>query len=609
MSVEWKAINIFRKKDRKAGVPVLVALLALVLAITVPGQILAGEPAPANMPESASTDILEPMPAVPWVSITKTGIHADSVFNAEGYGSLIIRGDNSEISWENIDDRIPAQVALIDSSGTFCFPYRADTVGSYEAGDASFYCSGGIVSLTVGSSNSWAGTPLYYRLDGSSAFILEAAEREYTDNETGLKYNEKVSYQGGPLTDGYAVVAKIMNFSWLGTGSLATDWKAATCIVDKAGTVVYELPSEDNEVLQWGAGGFTTSKSLGRCGEGLIAFVKYARGDDAWNLDIVEAGYMNPSGQTVIDLTGQGYVNSYPFRNGLAAVQTQERKFGFIDKTGTLVIPCVYDNFVSFGNDGLCAVEKDGKWGYIDKSGRIVIPFEYDEAFGAENRLAAVGRDGKYGLVDYANRVIVPLEFDDISTCEGGVAYAIRDGFVYVITIQDSAISIKECTIKNISKKAYTGKALKPALTITYKGEKLEEGIDYTVKYSNNKKTGRATVTINGIGAYTGTAKKTFDIVPAKVEGVKIASGKAGAMTVSWKKDTMASGYVIEYSTDSSIKKNVGKVTVGTNATASRKIEGLKSQKTYYVRVRAYKIINGKKRYGKYSGIVKVAVK
>lgn len=48
-------------------------------------------------------------------------------------------------------------------------------------------------------------------------------------------------------------------------------------------------------------------------------------------------------------------------------------------------------------------------------------------------------------------------------------------------------------------------------------GEPLTEGVDYTVKYSNNKKVGTATVTFTGIGRYTGSIKKTYKINPNTV--------------------------------------------------------------------------------------------
>lgn len=42
----------------------------------------------------------------------------------------------------------------------------------------------------------------------------------------------------------------------------------------------------------------------------------------------------------------------------------------------------------------------------------------------------------------------------------------------------------------------------------------LTEGVDYTVTYKNNRKTGKASVTFKGIGRYSGSLKKTYKIVP-----------------------------------------------------------------------------------------------
>ena len=58
----------------------------------------------------------------------------------------------------------------------------------------------------------------------------------------------------------------------------------------------------------------------------------------------------------------------------------------------------------------------------------------------------------------------------------------------------------------------YTGKAIRPAVTVTYNGQKLVEGTDYKLVYKNNINAGRATVSINGIGSYSGTAAKTYTI-------------------------------------------------------------------------------------------------
>ena len=73
---------------------------------------------------------------------------------------------------------------------------------------------------------------------------------------------------------------------------------------------------------------------------------------------------------------------------------------------------------------------------------------------------------------------------------------------------------------------------------------------------------------------------------------------KKNQITVKWKKDTKATGYQIQYSTSKKFTKKGTKIkTVAKNKTASGMVKKLKSGKTYYVRVRAYKTVkvNGKK--------------
>ena len=61
----------------------------------------------------------------------------------------------------------------------------------------------------------------------------------------------------------------------------------------------------------------------------------------------------------------------------------------------------------------------------------------------------------------------------------------------------------------DLTDKEYTGSAITPAVTAT---TDLELGTDYTVEYSNNVEVGTATITVTGIGAYTGEIVKTFTI-------------------------------------------------------------------------------------------------
>lgn len=71
--------------------------------------------------------------------------------------------------------------------------------------------------------------------------------------------------------------------------------------------------------------------------------------------------------------------------------------------------------------------------------------------------------------------------------------------------------------------KLYTGKAISPAATVyaTVDGEtvKLKKGTDYTVTYADNKNVGTATVTIKGMGNFSGTITKTFSITHSRITG------------------------------------------------------------------------------------------
>ena len=94
--------------------------------------------------------------------------------------------------------------------------------------------------------------------------------------------------------------------------------------------------------------------------------------------------------------------------------------------------------------------------------------------------------------------------------------------------------------------------------------------------------------------------------VPNKAVISKAVKSDSQALKVTWKKAAVASGYQVTVATNSGFTKNVKKVTVSGRSTVSKKVTGLKAGKTYYVKVRAYKTVNGKKIYGLYSTVKKV---
>ena len=124
------------------------------------------------------------------------------------------------------------------------------------------------------------------------------------------------------------------------------------------------------------------------------------------------------------------------------------------------------------------------------------------------------------------------------------------------------------------------------------------------------KGTGKATITVTAkaTSTYSKSVKKiTVYGVPKKPEMKKLTAGKK-KFTVQWKKDKKADGYQVQYSTDKKFKKNVKSVNVSKKSTKAT-VKKLKKRKTYRVRVRSYKKINGKKYYSGWGKVKSVKVR
>lgn len=146
-----------------------------------------------------------------------------------------------------------------------------------------------------------------------------------------------------------------------------------------------------------------------------------------------------------------------------------------------------------------------------------------------------------------------------------------------------------------IKDQTYTGSQIKPSITVKYGSTVLKNGSDYKVTYGTNKSTGKGTVTVTGIGNYTGTKQISFYIVPKMVTGLTLkASGKS--LTVSFAKATGATGYQIAYR-----KKGACNWKYLTSSINSKKISSLSALTNYQVQVRPYVQVNtGSKNEYKY---------
>lgn len=76
-------------------------------------------------------------------------------------------------------------------------------------------------------------------------------------------------------------------------------------------------------------------------------------------------------------------------------------------------------------------------------------------------------------------------------------------------------IDIKNLSFSKIVDQNYTSKPITPSITIKDKTKTLTENVDYALTYINNTDVGEASIIIKGIGNYTGTVTKTFNIKSA----------------------------------------------------------------------------------------------
>ncbi len=174
-------------------------------------------------------------------------------------------------------------------------------------------------------------------------------------------------------------------------------------------------------------------------------------------------------------------------------------------------------------------------------------------------------------------------------------------------SIKTANNDITKATVSGISTKAFTGKAITQNVTVKVGNTVLKNGTDYTVSYSNNKKVGKATVKITGKGKYGGVITKTFKINPAKQEIQKLTA-KSKAFFVDWAQKGSATGYEIQYATNSKFT-GAKKVAITNNKTDKTTVSKLSGNKKYYVRVRSYTTVGGTKYYGTWSAVKNVTTK
>ena len=125
------------------------------------------------------------------------------------------------------------------------------------------------------------------------------------------------------------------------------------------------------------------------------------------------------------------------------------------------------------------------------------------------------------GITFYADHTKVKFDEDTVVTVNGNeweISYIGQNpGYTYV-EIESPAVTLREVLKEenvtlDLGVYTYDGAAKEPATIVKNAADEvLVEGTDYEVSYTNNTNAGTATVTVEGIGNYSGTVEKTFEI-------------------------------------------------------------------------------------------------
>ena len=99
------------------------------------------------------------------------------------------------------------------------------------------------------------------------------------------------------------------------------------------------------------------------------------------NIETIKDGYIkiyNDSETKYFDKDGNEVDNTVLYPNNKLFSKIQNAKYGFVDKSGKVVVEYKYDRVTEFNENGFAAVKKNGKWGAINEQGEEIVEPKYE---------------------------------------------------------------------------------------------------------------------------------------------------------------------------------------------------------------------------------------
>ena len=219
-----------------------------------------------------------------------------------------------------------------------------------------------------------------------------------------------------------------------------------------------------------------------------------------------------------------------------------------------------------------------------------------------------------------------------------GCKYSVKDGTTYEIrgiasssaksyyssvtqVTTPARINISNASLSGKSSVKFTGSniSVNSLVNVSYNGKKLVKGTDYTFSKDNVKNIGKHTITVTGVGKFKGTRKFTITVYPKTPTLNSLSYSRlTGRISLKWARVADCTKQQIAISTSSSFtnsksgmfsvdqSKQSGSIY---NYTVNGKKLHVERGKTYYIKMRAYKVVNGEKIYGKWGTVKSIKCK
>ncbi len=144
-----------------------------------------------------------------------------------------------------------------------------------------------------------------------------------------------------------------------------------------------------------------------------LSMYKYNSSDQFGLVDLASGKIITPAKYNMLP---------YDYDDGVIVFRRDGKK-GMIDSTGKELFYNEYDDFSSGFNYNRAWVTKQNKYGFIDKTGKLVIPIQYDMVGGFVEGLAKVRSKGKHGFIDPSGKLVIPQIYSDAQNFDGGMSW------------------------------------------------------------------------------------------------------------------------------------------------------------------------------------------